>query len=261
MSTEACLLEPLIEGDSLKILSPQGEVLLVCDRKKGQVFLRYDASTSTLSLQVGEVVLSQKVGEWSPQAGETLVQHFRRFKLDISEDFLSASQRGAIFVDDGIPSSQQEKATSLDYAATRWDGPCLVFRVEGKDVRWDPIRRRLDDRPIQRIRADRRELHGDLKMHYFYYLAFDDWVVVERGKEYFERLSQGDPSNNSQVERAYAWVCDNLRRPYECMQRGWEPAPDKDSAAVRKSTPAEDVGCGLGCLAGLAVLLGILYRP
>ena len=60
------LLEPLIEGDSLKILSPQGEVLLVCDGEKGQVFLRYDAGTSTLSLQMWEVVLSQKVGEWSP---------------------------------------------------------------------------------------------------------------------------------------------------------------------------------------------------
>jgi len=265
METQAHLLQPVIDQDHFSLLSHEGEVLLYCDPK--QLVLRAQELPRTtpfrlevidqvLQLQFANHILREPSSEWPTNALAELAAQFHRFGLDLWENCLSASQRGALFVEAPISEAERSQAESVDYAAVHWQDQCLVIGGH----HWDPIRRRLDNRPVQRIRADHHEQMGDTKTHYFYLLAFDDLVLVERGKEYFERLSQNDPSDNDKVCQNHQWVCSQLRLPFEAPQPPAKPSDPPSKPPTRPLTKAENLTCCLGCLGVMALIMLFLYK-
>lgn len=259
MERQACLLQPVIDESSFSILTPEGELLLYCDARQlvlgeqeidpDSVFV-LEKGEAGLSLQVAGQVWRESDQPWTMNAAAALVEQFHRFGLDVRENFLDAQRRGSLFRVETLSEPARQSAVGISYDRVDWEGDCLVFQVGDTARRWNPQSRRLDGVPVRRICADRDEQMGDTKYHNFYYLAFDDLVLVERGKQYFERLAKDDPSDDFEVCRNYEWVCDNLRLPYERKKRDWLPDP-ATPLQKRKSDPVQDLSCLLGCALGL----------
>ena len=264
MERQACLLQPVIDESSFSILSPEGELLLYCDPQQLALGEQELDRNTVFAITYGESGLCLKVAgqvwreaeqPWSMDAAAALVGQFHRFGLDVSENFLDAARRGSLFRVETLSKQARDSAVAVCYEHVSWEGDCLVFQVGGTARRWNPLSRRLDGVPIRQIRADRDEQMGDTKYHNYYYLAFDNLVLVERGKQYFERLAKDDPSNDFEVCRAYEWVCDNLRLPCERKRRDWLPEP-ATAGPPRKPDPVQDFTCLMGCS---LVVLGVLW--
>ncbi len=267
MERQACLLQPVIDDSSFSILTPEGELLLYCDAQQlalGEQELDSDTlfvlekGEAGLTLQVAGQVWREAGQPWSIKAAAALVEQFHRFGLDVRENFLDAQRRGSLFRTERLSEQARESAVGVCYSRVDWEDDCLVFQVGDRARRWNPQSRRLDGVPVRRICADRDEQMGDTKYHNFYYLAFDNFVLVARGKQYFERLAKDDPSDDFEVCRDFEWVCDNLRLPYERKKRDWLPDPSTP-VQKRKSTPVQDLGCLLGCGLGLLLPAWFLY--
>lgn len=265
MTVEAHLSQPVIDEDHFSLLSTEGEVLLYCDRKQllmreqelpRATPFRLEVMDQKLQLQFADHTLLEPSSEWPARAPAELAAQFHRFGLDLWENCLSASQRGSLFHERPISEDARNQAESVDFAAVHWQDQCLVIGGH----RWDPVRRRLDNRPVARIRADQHEQMGDTKTHYFYLLAFDDQVFVQRGKEYFERLSQNDPSDNDNVGEHYQWVCKQLQLPLEAPEPKPSDAASKPATPSRPLTKAENLTCSLGCLGLLTLIMLFLYK-